>query len=84
MIASIFKSWSSTKLTWLGKITVLKSIALSKINYTVACLDTPGSFAHKVKELNESFLWEGNPIFSLSALTPPPQTYFSPSPFLKI
>ena len=38
------KLWKSRKLTWFGKITVIKSILLSQISYTISTLEANKSY----------------------------------------
>ena len=45
----------------MGKITVIKSICIAKLNYAITNLETPGWFIVRTKNLIESFLWNGKP-----------------------
>ena len=58
---NLLTQWSKRHLTWLGKITVLKSLGLSKLNYVISNLETPKWFADRVKDLAHDFLWDGKP-----------------------
>ena len=42
------KLWKSRKLTWFGKITVIKSILLLQINYTISTIETYENFADEL------------------------------------
>ena len=61
MIAKIINIWSHRNLTWIGKIVIIKSLCISKINYAISTLETPDWFLKQVKELIEKFLWNGKP-----------------------
>ena len=49
--------WQLYNLTLFGKITVLKSLALSKLNYLITSIETTGEFINEVQELIHQFLW---------------------------
>ena len=55
------KLWTKRKLTWIGKIAIIKSLGISKLNYTIASLETPEWFAVEAKEAILNFLWDGKP-----------------------
>ena len=57
----VLKKWKCRKLTWFGKITVLKSIALSKLTYCISTLETPEWFTDEVKKAIVEFMWDGKP-----------------------
>ena len=61
LLATILNSWSRRKLTWLGKITVLKTMCISKINYAISTIETPDWFIERAKSLFNTFLWGGKP-----------------------
>ena len=61
-IRKLFDNWSKRILTPLGKISVIKSLALSQLNYLLASLPNPGDII--MKRLNNmfyNFLWSGKP-----------------------
>ena len=58
---NLLTQWTKRHLTWLGKITVLKSLGLSKLNYMISNLETPKWFTDRVKDLAYDFLWDGKP-----------------------
>ena len=61
-IRKLFDNWSKRILTPLGKISVIKSLALSQLNYLLASLPNPGEII--MKRLNNmfyNFLWSGKP-----------------------
>ena len=56
------KSWSKRKLTLLGKITVIKSLALSKfVHLFLALPNPPGELIKNLNKLFYSFLWNSGP-----------------------
>ena len=52
-------SWSARKLILLGKIAVLKSLAVSQIVYVLSSLATPRGVMNEVNSLLDNFLWDG-------------------------
>ena len=61
-IRKLFDNWSKRILTPLGKISVIKSLALSQLNYLLASLPNPGEII--MKRLNNmfyNFLRSGKP-----------------------
>ena len=58
-IEKILRSWSGRKLTLLGKIAVLKSLAVSQIVYVLSSLVTPRHVVNEVNSLLYQFLWDG-------------------------
>ena len=58
---NILKIWKARHLSWFGKITIIKTLALSKINYCIASLPTPLWFATAVQEEIVQFLWNRKP-----------------------
>ena len=59
-IDNMIHHWSRRNLTVLGRVTVVKSLILSKLTYLILCLpDPPYEF---IKELNRKifkFIWKG-------------------------
>ncbi len=53
--------WKQRGLSLKGKITVLKSLAVSKIIYISSMLPVPSWFIEKVDTLFFNFLWDGKP-----------------------
>lgn len=59
-VSSILRSWHHRKLTMLGKVTVIKSLAISKLVHLFTAL--PNLSDCKMNELNSlfySFIWDG-------------------------
>ena len=62
VIRNLFDNWLKRILTPLGKISVIKSLALSQLNYLLASLPNPWEII--MKRLNNMFyniLWSGKP-----------------------
>ena len=56
------KAWSKRKLTLLGKITIIKSLALSKfVHLFLALPNPPGNLVKNLNKLFYSFLWNSGP-----------------------
>ena len=55
------KLWKTRKLSWFGKITVIKSILLSQINYTISTIEANKNFADELQKCLVSFLWDEKP-----------------------
>ena len=53
--------WRSRSLTLYGRITILKSLALSKLVYNTSVLTFPLEFASSVKTAISEFVWQTKP-----------------------
>ncbi|MCG7879937.1 MAG: reverse transcriptase family protein [Candidatus Thiodiazotropha endolucinida] len=61
-MGKLFQSWSKRILTPLGKITVIKSLALPKINHLISALPTPPNKVIKeIQSLFYKYLWNNGP-----------------------
>ena len=60
-IRNILNHWSKFNLTLLGKVTVLKSLALANINFLISSVYTPDWFINDVQQLALQFLWDNKP-----------------------
>ena len=58
-IEHMLNSWRSRRMSVFGKITVIKSLALSKISYIAASVATPDKVINKLNSIFYSFLWDG-------------------------
>ena len=58
---STLKCWKARHLTMYGKMTIVKSLAISKLNYCIMTLPTPEWFVKAVKAEISSFLWDDKP-----------------------
>ena len=55
---SILNSWSARRLTLLGKITVIKSLAVSQIVYLLSSLPSHQKVVHEINSILYDFLWD--------------------------
>ena len=53
--------WRARDLTLIGKITIIKCFALSKLIHVTSTLPLPDNFAQKVNDLIYKFIWIGKP-----------------------
>ena len=60
-LEKILTRWKCRNLSLYGKATVIKSLATSKLNYTIASLATPQWFVDKAQSMIFEFLWDGKP-----------------------
>ena len=58
---NILNHWSKLRLTLLGKVTVLKSVALANLNYLISSVVTPQWFINDIQCLILQFLWDNKP-----------------------
>ncbi|KAJ8032352.1 hypothetical protein HOLleu_25860 [Holothuria leucospilota] len=57
-IKGVLRHWSKRQLTVLGKVTVVKSLALSKLTYLLMSLPNPDeSFVTNLQRLLFKFVW---------------------------
>ena len=61
MLQNTINLWSQRNLTWIGRITVIKTICISKINYAISSIATPNWFIRNVEQLFQQFLWHNKP-----------------------
>ena len=52
-------NWSARRLTLLGRIAILKSLAVSQIVYVLSSLPTPQGVIKEINSLLYDFLWDG-------------------------
>ena len=61
-IACILKKWQKRQLTPFGKITVIKTLAMSKITFLLSCLPDPtNNFIKEIEKMFFAFLWNDKP-----------------------
>ena len=61
-VENLCKQWSKRKLTLFGRITVIKSLALSKFNHLFLALpNPPGELIKQLEKLFYKFLWNSGP-----------------------
>ena len=60
-LQTLINTWSNRNLTWLGKITVIKTLCISKIIYALSSIEAPVWFIENTKTLLKKFLWNNKP-----------------------
>ena len=55
----MLSTWSARRLTLLGRIAILKSLAVSQIVYVLSSLPTPQGVIKEINSLLYDFLWDG-------------------------
>ena len=55
----MLSNWSARRLTLLGRIAILKSLAVSQIAYVLSFLPTPQGVIKEINSLLYDFLWDG-------------------------
>ena len=60
-IKTLFNTWKRRKLTLYGKATVIKTLAIPKLNHVIANLATPEWFSEGIQKLIIDFIWDGKP-----------------------
>ena len=58
-VKNILSSWSARRLTLLGKITIIKALAVSQIVHVLTSLPTHQGALKEINTLLYDFLWEG-------------------------
>ena len=58
-ISKILSCWLLRRLTLLGKVTVIKSLAASQLVYIMSSLPSSQSYLKEIHQLLHNFLWEG-------------------------
>ena len=57
-LQSILNSWSARRLTLLGKITIIKSLAVSQIVYLLSSLPSHQKIVYEINSMLYDFLWD--------------------------
>ena len=57
----VLSSWKYRSLTPFGKITVLKTLVLSKFNHLFASIISPQNFLNELNKMVFRYLWDGKP-----------------------
>ena len=60
-VKNILNRWSKRHLTWIGKITVIKSLCIPKLNFSISSMEAPNWFINEVQSLLNNFIWSGKP-----------------------
>ena len=62
VIRDCLKPWEARKLSLMGKVTILKCLAMPKLTYCFSILPNPSEdFFHCMQNILFEFLWEGKP-----------------------
>jgi hypothetical protein len=57
----ILDMWSQRNLSLIGKITILKSLAFSKVLYQCGIMAVPDNFIDQLNDIAYNFIWNGKP-----------------------
>jgi len=57
----MFNLWSQRDLSLYGKITIAKTLGLSKMIFSSACLPTPSHIVSSTDKMVKAFLWNNKP-----------------------
>ena len=60
-LEKLLNSWKRRKLTFLGKINIVKYLGLSKLIFNASVLLIPEDFAKRVDAVTFDFIWDGKP-----------------------
>ena len=60
-LKKVLNTWSARHLTILGRIAIVKSLALAKLVYSCSVLNVPGNFVKEVNNSIFSFIWNFKP-----------------------
>ena len=61
ILQSTINLWTRRNQSWIGRITVIKTQCISKINYAISSIETPDWFINRAENLLNNFLWNGKP-----------------------
>jgi len=57
----ILNIWKNRKLTLIGKINIVKTLALSKLIFSSSNLNLPKHLSHTINSMIFNFIWQGKP-----------------------
>ena len=60
-LQNIINMWKTRKLTLFGRITVMKSLLLSQINYNIATIYTSAEFLKNIQNIIHQYIWKDKP-----------------------
>ena len=60
-LRNILNQWTARKLTYIGSICIVKTLAISKLVYNTSVLKVPANFAEKVNDICFQFIWNYKP-----------------------
>lgn len=58
---NVLKIWQGRQLSLIGKIVILKSLAISKLIYVVSSEHVPTNYITKIQDIIQKFLWSNGP-----------------------
>ena len=61
MLRKILNQWTTRNLTLIGRICIVKTLAISKLVYNASVLKVPSNFAEKVNDVCFKFIWNFKP-----------------------
>ena len=61
MLKNVLNQWTSRNLTLIGRICIVKTLAISKLVYNTSVLIVPSNFAEKVNDICFKFIWNFKP-----------------------
>ena len=57
MLKNVLNQWTTRNLTLIGRICIVKTLAISKLVYNTSVLNVPLNFAEKVNDICFKFIW---------------------------
>ena len=60
-LKNILNQWTTRNLTLIGRICIVKTLAISKLVYNASVLKVPPNFAEKVNDVCSKFIWNFKP-----------------------
>ena len=61
MLKNVLNQWATRNLTLIGRICIVKTLAISKLVYNTSVLNVPSNFAEKVNDICFKFIWNFKP-----------------------
>ena len=60
-LKKVLNQWKSRNLTLIGRICIVKTLAIAKLVYNTSVLTVPANFAEKVNDICFKFIWNFKP-----------------------
>ena len=61
MLKNVLNQWTTRNLTLIGRICIVRTLAISKLVYNTSVLNVPSNFAEKVNDICFKFVWNFKP-----------------------
>ena len=61
IIQNTINIWHGRNLTWIGRITVMKTLLISKFTFAISSMEVPQWFINEIETLFQNFLWNNKP-----------------------